>query len=57
MNENTIGQAIQKAFEIASDPDIETRCRATVDHLFDLKTVGGKRYKRLYNRLLKPSSV
>ncbi|MEI7920296.1 MAG: glycosyltransferase [Planctomycetota bacterium] len=57
MNENTIGQAIQKAFEIASDPDIETRCRATVDHLFDLKTVGGKRYKRLYYRLLKPSSV
>jgi glycosyltransferase involved in cell wall biosynthesis len=55
MTEETIGQALKQAFQMASEPDIETRCRSTVDQLFDLKNVGGKRYKRLYKRLFQSS--
>jgi glycosyltransferase involved in cell wall biosynthesis len=51
MNDDTIAKALKQAFQMASQPDIETRCRSTVNQLFDLKDVGGNRYKRLYRRL------
>jgi glycosyltransferase involved in cell wall biosynthesis len=32
--------------------DVQNRCRAAANHLFDLVTVGGRRYRRLYKNVL-----
>ncbi|HMM81116.1 MAG TPA: glycosyltransferase [Pyrinomonadaceae bacterium] len=37
---------------IAALGDVSTRCRETARREFDLKTVGGKQYRRIYDRIL-----
>jgi len=34
--------------EIVNDSNIKTKARVTAETVFDLKTVGGERYARLY---------
>lgn len=45
-------QALHTAEGLLQDRDISDRCRASAYQRFDLATVGGARYRRLYNRLL-----
>ncbi|MFM1802381.1 MAG: hypothetical protein RJA81_1733 [Planctomycetota bacterium] len=51
IDETSIDKSIDEAFHKAKEVDIETRCFDTVKTLFDLENVGGKRYRRLYERL------
>lgn len=51
----SIETALNISFAKSEEPDIQTRCIATVNSLFDLETVGGHRYKRLYHRLFSKS--
>jgi glycosyltransferase involved in cell wall biosynthesis len=44
--------ALVRLDALTSDPDLRTRCRATAIARFDLKTVGGARYRRLYDRVM-----
>jgi len=41
--------ALKTVFEMG---DISTRCRETAHRIFDLETVGGVRYRKLYRRIL-----
>ena len=41
-----------EADELCRDPDIAARCIATARSRFDLESIGGERYCRLYHRLL-----
>jgi len=45
-------RTLSTADALSSDPAIKSRCRASARARFDLKTVGGPRYRRLYARLL-----
>ncbi len=44
--------ALGEADELCCDPEIATRCIATARSRFDLESIGGERYCRLYRRLL-----
>ena len=41
--------------ELAADPEMQQRCRAVAERCFDLGTIGGARYHRLYSRTKKPA--
>jgi glycosyltransferase involved in cell wall biosynthesis len=43
--------ALAEVDELCRDPDIEIRCIATARSRFDLESIGGDRYCRLYHRL------
>lgn len=45
-------QALQAIKELRRDPELAARCRAEARKRYDLQTVGGARYRRLYDRLL-----
>jgi glycosyltransferase involved in cell wall biosynthesis len=45
--------ALGEVDELRRDPDLVARCVATATSKFDLETIGGARYRRLYSRLLK----
>jgi glycosyltransferase involved in cell wall biosynthesis len=38
------------------DPELAARCRATAEALFEIETVGGARYVRLYDRMLEATT-
>jgi glycosyltransferase involved in cell wall biosynthesis len=44
--------ALEIIEELAENPDIRTRCAEVARRNFDLETVGGERYRRLYRSLL-----
>jgi len=44
--------AAQRALALAEDTNVHARCSRVAREHFDLKTVGGKRYIKLYQRLL-----
>ena len=44
--------ACQAAESLLHDGDLANRCLASARNRFDLETVGGARYRRLYRRLL-----
>jgi glycosyltransferase involved in cell wall biosynthesis len=46
-------RAYTRAISLTSDPDIAERCRLTARDEFSLETVGGPRYRRLYDRLMR----
>lgn len=46
-----LGEAAARALALASEHDVGARCRATARAHFDLKTVGGEAYRRVYRRL------
>ena len=46
------GEALAEMEEIMAAPDVAQRCRRAASQLFDLATVGGPRYVRLYTDLL-----
>lgn len=43
--------ALTRADELMKDTGIQTRCRESAEERFDLVTVGGERYRRLYGEL------
>jgi glycosyltransferase involved in cell wall biosynthesis len=45
-------QALHTADELLKENDISDRCRATAHNRFDLQSIGGVRYHRLYQRLV-----
>ncbi|MCI0564710.1 MAG: glycosyltransferase, partial [Nitrososphaera sp.] len=51
-NREAYSQALHMAEELLQDDGISDRCRASARKHFDLETVGGVRYRRLYDRLL-----
>lgn len=51
-NEAAYRRALLEMDALCADPEIGARCRATARVRFDLETVGGVRYRRLYHRLL-----
>ena len=44
--------AIRTLNELSADPNLAARCRKSAQRRFDLGGVGGKRYRRLYERIL-----
>ena len=44
-------EAARLALALADDPEIRTRCVEVAHRLFDLSTVGGVRYRRVYERI------
>ena len=44
--------ALAAVAELQCDPDLAARCKASAAARFDLKRVGGARYRRLYERIL-----
>jgi glycosyltransferase involved in cell wall biosynthesis len=51
-NEIAYLRALSEVDTMRQDPSIATRCRSTALNRFDLATVGGPRYVRLYQRLM-----
>lgn len=51
-NETAYLQALSEVDAMRQDESIAKRCRATAVNRFDLATVGGPRYLRLYRRLM-----
>jgi glycosyltransferase involved in cell wall biosynthesis len=51
-NEAAYTRALAEVGALARDTDTAARCRASAARRFDLATVGGARYLRLYQRLL-----
>jgi hypothetical protein len=47
----SIETALKQAFALAAEPDTPDRCSRTARELFDLNTVGGPRYRALYERM------
>jgi glycosyltransferase involved in cell wall biosynthesis len=45
-------QALHAADELLKENDISERCRATAHNRFDLQSIGGPGYRRLYQRLV-----
>jgi len=41
-------QALREVDELAADTNLRQRCRAVAERCFDLGTIGGARYRRLY---------
>ena len=51
-NDASYLQALSAVDALRQDESIATRCRASAVNRFDLATVGGPRYRRLYQRLM-----
>ena len=47
------GAALRAVEELRRDPGLADRCRDAAARRFDLETVGGERYRRLYRRVLR----
>jgi glycosyltransferase involved in cell wall biosynthesis len=45
-------RALSEADRLLEDPEIHARCRESAHRRFDLESVGGRRYRRLYDRVL-----
>jgi glycosyltransferase involved in cell wall biosynthesis len=45
-------QALSELNKLCDDPTLSARCRASASERFNMETVGGYRYRRLYRRLL-----
>jgi glycosyltransferase involved in cell wall biosynthesis len=52
MNRQAYALALSAAERLRHEPGIADRCRESARRHFDLKTIGGERYRRLYRRLL-----
>lgn len=50
--ESAYRQAIGRLDELRRDPDLASRCRNVAREVYDLPTVGGMRYRRIYHALL-----
>lgn len=50
-DDESIAQALNQANALAAEPDTVDRCRRVARDLFDLDTVGGPRYRSLYDRI------
>jgi glycosyltransferase involved in cell wall biosynthesis len=50
-NETSYGRALEQLDALLANETIGARCRATAHAEFNLETVGGVRYRRLYERL------
>jgi glycosyltransferase involved in cell wall biosynthesis len=57
LNHSGYKQALAQATALLNEPGIADRCRQTALRRFDLKQVGGMRYRRLYQRLIKGSTA
>ena len=51
-SQDDYADALEKIYVLLTDPDLRQRCRTVAYKYFDLQTVGGPRYRRLYKRLL-----
>jgi glycosyltransferase involved in cell wall biosynthesis len=51
-SDEEMSKAVDRAVRLASDDEIESRAKAAAREYFDLQTVGGPRYLRLYERVL-----
>lgn len=49
---SSIDRAAAELAELVSDPELAERCRRVARDHFDLATVGGRRYRDLYSRVL-----
>lgn len=45
-------EALEKIYELLAGPALPQRCRTVAYKYFDLETVGGPRYRRIYKKLL-----
>jgi len=45
--------AIRRAAELRADPELAARCRSLARAEYDLHEVGGERYRRLYDAVLR----
>jgi glycosyltransferase involved in cell wall biosynthesis len=50
-DDETYQKAAAQALALADDVEVRRRCRKLAHDRFDLETVGGQRYVRLYQRL------
>ncbi len=51
-SENDYSAALEKIDELLKDKNLGARCRAAAFENFDLETVGGEKYRRIYKKLL-----
>jgi glycosyltransferase involved in cell wall biosynthesis len=52
LNPAAYSQALQAIKELRRDPGLAARCRAEAHKRYDLQSVGGERYRRLYDTLI-----
>jgi glycosyltransferase involved in cell wall biosynthesis len=45
-------RALEELSRLQADPELSTRCRISAGNRFDLRLVGGMKYRRLYQRLM-----
>jgi hypothetical protein len=53
LTEAEYGRAYDEAIALIADPGTAERCRQAAREEFSLDTVGGPRYRRLYDRLMR----
>jgi glycosyltransferase involved in cell wall biosynthesis len=51
-SEDDYADALEKIYGLLADPDLQQRCRTVAYKYFDLETVGGPAYRRIYKKLL-----
>lgn len=51
-DDDSIRSAIARMNDLSNDPEIQARCKATAIREFDLETIGGPRYARIYEELV-----
>ena len=51
-NEQSYRRALDELTELEHDGDLQARCRSSAIARFDLVSIGGARYRRLYERIL-----
>jgi glycosyltransferase involved in cell wall biosynthesis len=56
-DEESYRAALRSAELLLSDPGVRDRCRECARRRFDLQTVGGPRYRRLYRRVTEQQAV
>ena len=52
-DEAAFGQAVREIAELRRDPGLRERCRALARRRYDLHAIGGPRYRRLYENVLR----
>ncbi|HEX3110554.1 MAG TPA: glycosyltransferase [Thermoanaerobaculia bacterium] len=53
LDDAAYAEAIRAVTELRRDPELEARCRALAHAEYDLHDVGGERYRRLYDAVLR----
>ncbi|HEV2722680.1 MAG TPA: hypothetical protein VG323_21835, partial [Thermoanaerobaculia bacterium] len=53
LDRGALAEAVRKIEELRRDPELAERCRALARSHYDLRGVGGARYRRLYEAVMR----